>query len=380
MSTKPIVTIFTPQEYNHASYCHTGLFELEKEGLINVRIKFYTKKNIGHVVSTLDGCYATPKSFTKVSYYQIYNPDNKTTIDFAIDMYDIANRFPEIALYKCDYIFKRNFNKKHISRLPNAYKSKIYSFGLTLPLNSLHSRHNTLMFLGLMISGLNLNIKKDSHNFKRVKEGVIIRYKEWKLVKKARALADFVTYNIPKSTSILFQTRCFPHEKNQDVIDIHQQRYDIIKVLKQEFPQEFKGGFMPSEIALNKFKDAITNVPTAPKLYLKAVKEAKIVIYTRGLSESPAWKMAEYLSQGKVIIAERLSTDLPFPLIHKKHVLYFDNLAELVGNIRMVLNDAELLIGLATNARHYFEEHIHPMKNMERILNFMIKDTSRDAN
>jgi glycosyltransferase involved in cell wall biosynthesis len=132
------------------------------------------------------------------------------------------------------------------------------------------------------------------------------------------------------------------------------------------------GGFVPSKVANDKYKDALTNVPTTPEEYLDAMKKAKIVIYTRGLANSPAWKMAEYLSQGKVIIAEPLTSELPVPLIEGKELLYFKNDIELIEKIKLVLTDNELAKQLSANARAYFEAHVHPLQNTKRILELML--------
>ena len=115
-------------------------------------------------------------------------------------------------------------------------------------------------------------------------------------------------------------------------------------------------------------------MPTQPSEYLKAVKNSKIVIYTRGLANSPAWKMAEYLSQGKIIMAERLTTELPVPLEHEKEVLFFDTDDELVENIKKVMEDRNLQNTLSQNARAYFEEHVHPVKTIERIISITLQN------
>ena len=120
------------------------------------------------------------------------------------------------------------------------------------------------------------------------------------------------------------------------------------------------------------YTDAITNIPTDPISYLNAVKESSIVIYTRGLKNSPAWKMAEYLSQGKVIIAEQLTAELPVPLEHRKEVLFFDNDEELLNNIKEVLHNDDLCNTLSKNARMYFEKHVHPVQSVKRILDTVI--------
>ena len=174
-----------------------------------------------------------------------------------------------------------------------------------------------------------------------------------------------------KNNTILFQTRCFADESNSDILAINKQRYALIHLLREAFPKEFNGGFVPSDLVHKKYKDAITNVPTSPIEYLQFMKQSGIVIYTRGLANSPAWKMAEYLSQGKIIIAEKLTTELPEPLVHGKHLLYFNNDQELIYQIKRVLNDKELALNLSKNARLYFENYVHPRENMKRVLNIV---------
>lgn len=119
------------------------------------------------------------------------------------------------------------------------------------------------------------------------------------------------------------------------------------------------------------YSDAITNITSDPVSYLNAVKESSIVIYTRGLKNSPAWKMAEYCSQGKIIIAERLTAELPDELIDGKHVLFFDGYEELVEKINLVLKSKRLRDTLSFNAREYYLNTIHPRQNVRRILKIM---------
>ena len=96
------------------------------------------------------------------------------------------------------------------------------------------------------------------------------------------------------------------------------------------------------------------------------------MIYTRGLANSPAWKMAEYLSQGKVIIAENLTAELPIPLEHGKEVLFFTSDNELLDNIQLVLSDKILSDNLSKNARAYYMENINPVNNIKRIIDLMV--------
>ena len=100
------------------------------------------------------------------------------------------------------------------------------------------------------------------------------------------------------------------------------------------------------------------------------MQSARFVIYTRGLAKSPAWKMAEYLSQGKIIIAERLTAELPEPLLDGVHLFYADNDAHLITIAKeLIENPGKFdLDRISKNARAYYENNISPSKNVERML------------
>jgi hypothetical protein len=180
------------------------------------------------------------------------------------------------------------------------------------------------------------------------------------------------------NNDVLFQTRCFPYEDHQDVLEIHQQRARIIQNLRKEFGQNFKGGIIPSPLALQNYPAVISDIPSDPTSYLNAVKQSRFVIYTRGLANSPAWKLAEYLSQGKVIIGERVTAELPIPLTHRKEVLFFDRESEIPALIREVQQNEALATALSQNARNYFEQYVHPKQNMKRILTFLMDKLAHD--
>lgn len=368
------VTIHTPQELNHSSYIQTGLFELERIGLIKVKVQLYIKKNNGTLTVEKNGNITrTSRPQPKTSLYTLVDSSMGKKITFATDLYDFAEHFSEIALNDYDFYFKRNFESGCATIINQDFKNKILPLGLTFRVRSDNNHSKSKFKYGVVLSNLILNIKFDRLFFIRLKRAYDTIYNHLKKAEENRIIGRFENYE--KSfigTNILFQTRCFLHEKDEDVKQIHQQRYHLIKLLRQHFPDAFMGGFVPSKIANEKYGDALTNVPTAPEEYLDAMKKAKIVIYTRGLANSPAWKMAEYLSQGKVIIAEPLTAELPFPLTEGKELLYFQNDDELIHKIKIVLEDEALAAHLSKNARLYFENHVHPVQNTKRILELML--------
>ena len=373
---KYTVVIYTPQELNHASYIQTGLYELENLGFIELQVKLITALHTGRLVVDDNKVKKTKQANPKTSYYKLINQQTKKEILFATDLYDFANQFSDHALQHCDFVFKRSFEKRYVEKLPASHQNKLHKLGMSFGVRSDYSRNKTLFCTGLFLTNLRLKVKVNRLFFKELIKTYKALLQHWKFINSTRQLHRFEVYNNPKKESVFFQTRCFLHERDTDVKQIHVQRYSLIKLLRAKFPKLFLGGFVSSKIAELNYKDAITNVPSEPELYLDALKDAKIVIYTRGLANSPAWKMAEYCSQAKVIIAERLTTDLPVPLVHGKEVLFFDTDEELVANIKRVLSDKNLAENLSKNARAYFEEHIHPAQNVKRILEFMMANES----
>ncbi len=367
------VIIHTPQELNHSSYIQTGLFELEKMGLVHVKVQLYLKKNKGTLTVDKHGYITkTSRPHPKTSFYTLIDSSSNKKINFATDLYDFAEHFSQAALSNCNFYFKRNFESNYVKSIQGNSMAKIYKLGVTFGNHSEYKHDTYKFFLGLFLSNLKLNLKRDRYFFKRIFKTYKIQKKHWKFINTSRNISRFENFEKASENSIMFQTRCFLHENDKDVMQIHQQRYHLIKLLRRNFPDRFFGGFIPSKIAIEKYSDALTNVPTAPEEYLGAMKKAKIVIYTRGLANSPAWKMAEYLSQGKVIIAEPLTTELPVPLTEGKELLYFQNDTELIEKIKMVMEDGSLAARLSKNARIYFEKHVHPVQNTKRILELML--------
>lgn len=369
--TKLQVTIYTPQELNHSSYIQTGLFELENESFLTAKILLSFAKRLGTIKVSETAVLETNQPHPKTSFYQLTDTTTGKKISFATDLYDASNSFSKYALEHCDYVFKRNFETKYVEKLPKEYQNKLFPLGLTFGTRSKYQKHSFKFLFGLL-TNLRIAIKNDSLVFKRVFESFRKQIAHWQFTRTTRLIDDFEHFEVSEDTIIFFQTRCFSSELQSDVKEIHQQRFHLILTLQQKFKDKFKGGIIPSQIAIRNYKEALTNLPTDPVSYLNLLKKAKIVIYTRGLVHSPAWKMAEYLSQGKVIIAEKLTAELPVSLEHGKEVLFFEDDQELISLIEEVLENDTLSKKLSENAKIYFDTYVHPKQNMKRIINFML--------
>lgn len=368
---KHLIKIFTPQELNQSSYFQTGLYELNNDKFLESKVILSFQKRHGSVRIDGNKVYSTSQPHPKTSYYKLINKSNSKEVFFATDLYDAPNSFSKYALDNCDFIFKRNYETRYIKLLSEEYQKKIFPLGLSFRVYSSFRSNEIKFFLGLLISNIRNAIKFDSLFFRRLSNSIREVFHHWRQRNEIQEL-DQIKISFAGNNSILFQTRCFPHEDNEDVKEIHKQRYEICKLLMRSYGDQFMGGIIPSKLASEKYADAITKSPTDPESYLKLVRNSKIVIYTRGLDHSPAWKMAEYLAMGKVIIAEEMTTELAVPLEHGKTLLFFRNYNELIENINRVLSDNQLASTLSANARNYYEEHVHPKQNVKRIIEFMM--------
>lgn len=366
------IRIDAPQDFSHASYIITGLFRFAKENKIKCSFNHPLTSKVGRILFSEGNLKQSPKfSFPKIVYVDLVKKD-QTLIKLGFDMYDLADHFSLYALEHCDVVFKRNYETKYVDQLDENHRKKLFKLGMSFGVYD-NNRIPFKIFTSSLLQNLRANLKYDSRIFKRLSSTNKKVSRQRKFVKSQRTLDQFENFQKGTENSILFQTRVFLNEHSKDTQQIHADRYRLIKLLRNEFPDHFKGGFIASPLAKKRYSDALTNVPSEPQAYLQAVKAAKIVIYTRGLANSPAWKMAEYLSQGKVIIAEPLSAELPVPLEHGKEVLFFKTDQELVSHINLVLEDEELQEHLSKNARLYFEQHVHPVKTIERIFSFTLQ-------
>lgn len=366
------ILLYTPQELNQSSYFRTGLFELERQGKLKCKVVLDTGEKRGRISTEHGEVNLTSHPYPKASYYMLIDNKNKRRIRFAIDAYDIAYYFSDYALHHCDFIFKRHYDNKYLERLDPEIRRKIHPLGLSFMVRSRYERNSIALFWGLMLGNLRMIQIRDRTVLKRWTGAFKRAYNHWIGINNTRLLEHFNHYSNSNEPFVIFQTRCFPQHESPDAVQIHEQRASLIRILKKQLGDRFKGGFIPGKISSEYYPDCLTNLPTDPNGYLNLVKKAAIGIYTRGLAHSPAWKLAEYLSQGKCIVAEPLTTVLPDPLEHGRHLMYFHTPEECADICKWLLEHPEKMQEFSRNARAYYEAHVDPAANVERMLHIML--------
>lgn len=365
------VTIETPQELNQSSYFRTGLFELEKTGLIKCNVKLTIAPRPGRLDTNTGSVIRSNHSHTKTSYYRFLDCETKKLLYFGVDSFDAAWLFSEYAVDNCDFIFKRNYQSNNIEPFAEAIRSRIYPMGLSFMIGNKEDSSRARFFTGLVLSNLLISMKFDRRLISRAFKSLKWSVQHWKNISAARLLRDFEIMVSPKNPGIIFQTRCFSRVGQDDTLEIHEQRAQLIRHLRKDFGSVYLGGFIPESISRKYYPDCLTSLPTAPDLYLKLVNETSIGIYSRGLLDSPAWKLAEYLAKGTCCVAEKLNTELPYPLEHGKQLFFFKSFEECTAYCRHLLTNKDLLERMSENARAYYDKYISPAANAKRVLELM---------
>ena len=117
---------------------------------------------------------------------------------------------------------------------------------------------------------------------------------------------------------------------------------------------------------------------TARASYWETVRRSRICVYSRGLRNSPAFKLGEYLASGRCILAEEPDTRLPRPLRDGEEVLFFRTADELVDRCRALLADERLQRHLAAGARAYYEAEVRPRERVREFLRLAFDGNGTD--
>lgn len=360
---------FVPLELSHSSYIYTSLLEFSRKNRLPFSISNVNLNKRGKLL--LDAKLNLNKNtawYTKVNYVKIIYKNKKSQL-IAFDLSDSPTEFPEYAFHKADVIFKRSYVDNYVNKLPEEYQKKIKPMGLPFMVrpNDISSKNKlkVLFFFFRIIQFL----KFDRSLFKRLNSGLVNSVSHWNGFYKSRRLADFLKADsLEKSANIFYQKRLFPHENEEDVKNVHRQRIHIIRLLKNEFPDHFIGGLKNDPPLTDNYTDCISSIDGDPIFFLNAIKSCGICIYTRGLTFSTGWTLPEFLSQSKCIVAEKMDTRFPFPLLDDVQLLFFETDEELIRICKELIVDKEKRERISKNGIEYFNQYINPMVFFENCI------------
>jgi hypothetical protein len=267
----------------HTSYIAAGLKSLEKDGKIRLTYKIGSGKAKGR-----NGLLFSQ---------QIKIPSLNRTIVF--DMHDQSDYFfPDYYEDKTIEYYKSNFNINEVEKTNRIVHPFVPYFPIKYPI--IHWKQ----IIGFFCVVFGKNKSLETPILKNYIQSIFTTLRRIQRLKQRCKIEDFFT-DTNKQTRILFNPGCWP-EKDEYQLKANLERYQLIKALKFNFQNVFKGGFPDNKTASEKYYEAIAEKQNSHKDYLKNIQNAKINIYTNGLNNCISWRLGELISTGSFIVGPKL--------------------------------------------------------------------------
>ena len=240
----------------------------------------------------------------------------------AIDLADQRELFSIADVEEVDVYFKRSFWPAAIAGLPEQLRAKVRPFGLNHPTVSVEA--------GLQLLSARVRTGRDWRGFARDARQLL-------------ALPDPQSFECPPDVAaeplVLFQTRVWPPVSDDPTVPVlNEERVQLVRALRKAFGRRFLGGIVPSEFACRHFPDVITRLPFSMRSYARLLKRPLVGVYSRGLHESIAFKLSEYLAASRCIVAEMPEGVLPQPLVEGENYLGFAGAEQCVAQCERILS------------------------------------------
>jgi hypothetical protein len=271
------------------------------------------------------------------------------------DSWEIDEEF----LDEADFYFKRSYCPALLTHLGTSQLTKIIPLGLNYPLYP-----DTLDIFGLKRSlTLSSGIEKLVEVYRSLNLTSIFLF-----TPRLRLIQSLPNYEVqPK---VLFMVQAWnPNEHPDSSPEKIEQRERInstravcIKLLKEEFKNDFFGGFSHTKFAIENYRDhLIPNSNLSSKRnYISFQKKYPITVATTGLHGSIGWKFAEYVAFSKAIVSENLNYEVPGKLEHGKNYLAFNSPEDCVNQVRLLFSDHHLRKSIMANNALYYLSFLRP--------------------
>jgi hypothetical protein len=359
------VEVETPFDTWFTAHALTGLFELEarREIELQVRPGFSEYRR---------GMYALAMTVT----------GEGSSRRVLLDVKDAPGAIDERWLRDYDVIFQRSFEPVMVEGLMGRVSresrcSKIEPMGLTFSCASRHSRADRL-----------LSAAPYAHLIKRfVRDGVDaggLRERfarlRWDISHtrrpQSRPLIDtFVDAPGPTEPMVMFITRRFEPDSRErqsaslreDKVAVNEQRVELVAKLREAFGSRFVGGIMADGVTPS--LPAKWVAPTLKReMYLRVMRRARVVVYSRGLVGSLAFKLGEYFAASRCIVAERTTFRLAEPWVDGEDLVTFGEPDQCVRLCRELVDDPVRAAVMSQAAHRYYQRAVEPAAAMRRIL------------
>lgn len=330
------------QDYYHSSAIYAGLDTLARRGVIALRFR----RPKAHERDLADDAAIVGLS--------IRGPAGARPVLIAIDLRDQSHVFTSKALRDCDIYLKRSHYQPDITALPAEWASKVRPFGLNFACRTFGSTVRLLLAEALRF------LRPRLERMKRLRDYLVLP-----------RVAEFEQGpDDPIEPTVVFQTRVWlPEDADPGESEIiNEGRVAVIRALRAAFGDRFRGGLVPTPLALERYPREVSPFPSRRRLYTAMSKKNLIGIYTIGLHHSVAFKMSEYLAAAQCIVSEPVRNELPTPLIAGKHFLSFQNADECVAACQRLFSDRDFAVQMRRANHEYYTSEVSPAGHLRRLL------------
>ena len=317
----------------HVSFIYAALFDLAQAGDIALDLRWESTEE-----------FAVPMEVERVA--------DGSRRRLCFDIHDRSYVFSEAALRECDVYFKRSFFAPDVERL----EVKVHPFGPIFVTRSVFGRARLAAGLGRALKSPCVDV-----------------------LQAMRDLTDYLrlppssayerSADEPAPARVLFQTRLWTDAEvtgDPPAAEINDERVRLVRALKSGLGERFTGGIVPTPLALEKHPELVCARETHRRAYLATARGCAIGIYSRGLHESTAWKLGEYLAASHAIVASGLRNALPVPLTPGRDVLAFTTPEECVEVCADLLAAPERVAALRAASAAYYRDVARPPRHLLR--------------
>jgi hypothetical protein len=348
------VTLYldTDQDLYHTSYVHTGLFGLAARGDIELELR----------APTIDTWRKLGSGSTCVSL-DARAPDG-ALLPLAIDLRDRSDFFDVGVLENVGVYFKRSYRLADVAKLAPALREKVLPFGMNFVCaNGPSARAVSTQVLRRIAR----KVAGRTGGAGTVRSLMRKLYDYWRYRRESDYTAAPET---PKTAAVLFQTRIWEdHEaRGDDPNAINDQRVSLVRALKRGLRERFRGGLVPTPLALKRHPDLVTARPVSPARFARLQRGLLIGVYTRGLHYSTAWKLGEYFAGSMCVVAEPPRNQLPVPLTEGVEFLAFASPGECIAACESILASPDLQRTMRTAAYNYYQHEVAPEAHLRSCL------------
>jgi hypothetical protein len=350
------VTVHTSADVNYIPFVLCGLHDLAHDGLVSLDVRpALTEYELGHNATRLD----------------IHALGSGRRVRVLVDMKDSARDIFPRDLGRHDLIFKRTFIPEVLGAMPEldaSQRARILPMTPVFPTRSRHERHR-----------LTFELARVAHVARRIRatelrnpRQIVRRFarEAWVPARDGRRLPFIDELEYPPGPTepyILFQTRLFDPgiEGHNPVffaskLEVNAQRIGLIRRLQRELGPAFRGGVVDDAYARRVAPDVITPLPTRRDAFLRLIREARAVIYTRGLVESVGFRFGEFFATSRCIIAERSRVALVHAPVEGRDLLAFGPVDECLRHCREILDNPSRAEDLSRAAEAHYRAHFQP--------------------